>query len=559
MNQDADQSFVDLFAATSVVPGEKINAQVVKITSDYVILDVGLKSECYVPIEEFRNYSDEDLGIAIGDQVDVVLEAIENGSGETRVSREKAKRQEEWIDLEKKYETGENIFGIITERVRGGFTVKVGKIPTFLPASLLDTKPVKDISPLEGKKLEFKVVKIDKANNNVVVSRKAVLLSEFGAERAALLNNLHEGDEVTGVVKNITDYGAFIDLGGIDGLLHITDMSWKRVRHPSEIVQLGDNIKIKILKIDQEKQRVSLGLKQLSEDPWQTVAGNYPIGTKFIGKITNIADYGCFVKVPNTDIDGLVHMSEMDWTNKNINPGKIVNIGQEIEVTVLEVDPGRRRLSLGMKQCTPNPWKEFAGKYKKDEKIVGTIKSITDFGLFLGLEGNIDGLVHMSDLSWTEPGEKIIRNYKKGDEVEAIILAIDPERERISLGIKQLGGDIYAEYLVQHPRGNVVGGKVTEVNPKYALVDLGNDIVGRIRAQEISRETVKDATQFLVIGDEIEAKVIGFDKKSHQVNLSIRDLQPELGIDNAPANTQLGDLLKEQMFQSENSEESKAE
>lgn len=547
MNQNSSPSFADLFSTTSLTPGAKIKATVVKITNDFVVVDVGLKSESYIPIEEFRNQSHENLNIKPGDTVDVILETIENGAGETRVSREKAKRQEEWIDLEKKFETSESVFGYIIEKVRGGFTVKVGKIQTFLPASLLDTKPVKDITPLMGKELEFKVVKVDKENNNVVVSRKAVLISESGLERASILNNLHEGDEITGTVKNITDYGAFIDLGGIDGLLHITDMSWKRVRHPTEIVKLGDSINVKVLKIDREKLRVSLGLKQMSEDPWQSIAKNYPVGTRFIGKVTNIADYGCFIKIPETDIEGLVHMSEMDWTNKNINPSKIVSIGQDVEVIVLEVDPDRRRISLGMKQCANNPWKEFAEKYKKGDKITGKVKSITDFGLFLGLEGNIDGLIHLSDLSWTEPGEKMIRNYKKGDDVEAVILAVDPERERISLGVKQLEGDIYADFLAKHPRSNTVAGKVVEVTPKYALVDLGDNIVGRIRAQEVSRETVKDVTQLLAVGDEIEAKVMGFDKKSHQINLSIRELQPELGVDNAPANTQFGDLLKEQM------------
>ena len=411
----------------------------------------------------------------------------------------------------------------------------------------MDTKQVRDPTPyITGKPEKFKVIKIDKQNNNnVVLSRKAVVEEESGAERAAILGTLKEGDEVKGVVKNITDYGVFIDLGGVDGLLHITDMSWKRIRHPSEILSVGQEVNVVILKFDPEKKRVSLGLKQLGEDPWSGIDRRYPVGSRLFGKVTNIADYGCFVEI-EPGIEGLVHMSEMDWTNKNVNPAKMVSVGQEVEVMVLEIDASRRRISLGMKQCHPNPWQEFAAQHHKDEKITGKIKSITDFGIFLGLTGNIDGLVHLSDLSWTEPGEKAIRNYKKGQDVEAVILAIDPERERISLGIKQLESDIYGEYLAKNPKGTVVTGKVTEVTAKSALVDLGGDIVGKIRVSEASKDNIKEISEFLAVGDEIEAKVIGFDKKSRNINLSIKELQDEIQSEAAPS-ASLGDLLKEQM------------
>jgi small subunit ribosomal protein S1 len=545
-----NKSFAELFQekaeATKLVPGSVINAEVVEVGSDYVVLNAGLKSEVRVPKDEFRDIENE-VDIKVGDTVEVVLESVENGYGKTVLSRAKAARVKTLLQLEEAVASNESVWGTITERVRGGFTVEVGKVKAFLPASLLDTKQVRDPTPyITGKPEKFKVIKIDKQNNNnVVLSRKAVVEEESGAERAAILGTLKEGDEVKGVVKNITDYGVFIDLGGVDGLLHITDMSWKRIRHPSEILSVGQEVNVVILKFDPEKKRVSLGLKQLGEDPWSGIDRRYPVGSRLFGKVTNIADYGCFVEI-EPGIEGLVHMSEMDWTNKNVNPAKMVSVGQEVEVMVLEIDASRRRISLGMKQCHPNPWQEFAAQHHKDEKITGKIKSITDFGIFLGLTGNIDGLVHLSDLSWTEPGEKAIRNYKKGQDVEAVILAIDPERERISLGIKQLESDIYGEYLAKNPKGTVVTGKVTEVTAKSALVDLGGDIVGKIRVSEASKDNIKEISEFLAVGDEIEAKVIGFDKKSRNINLSIKELQDEIQSEAAPS-ASLGDLLKEQM------------
>ena len=539
------ENFAELFnnfEQTKHQPGTLIKATVVDITPEYVVVNTGLKSESYIPVSEFCEHG-QALGVAVGDQIDVVLDSIENGLGETCLSREKAQRLETWTALEKACESKERVMGVIVERVKGGFTVDIGKVKAFLPGSLLDTKPVKDISHLEGKELEFEIVKMDKEHFNVVVSRRSIVAAEAGVERMALLGTLKEGDEVTGTVKNMTDYGAFIDLGGADGLLHITDISWRRIKHPNEILKLGDEIKVKILKFDREKNRVSLGLKQLENDPWRDIARRYPIGTRLFGKVTNIADYGCFVEI-EAGIEGLVHMSEMDWTNKNISPSKLISPGQEVEVMVLDVDVDKRRISLGMKQCKANPWKEFADNHKKDDKIVGTIKSITDFGIFLGLTGNIDGLVHISDISWTESGEKAIRNYSKGQEVETVILTIDVERERISLGIKQLEKDVYAEYLVEHPKGSVVKGKVIEVNPKAATVTLAEGILGKIHAPHVSRVQVKDVTEFLALDDEIEAKVLGMDKKTRNINLSIKETQPELSTE-APANTQLGDLLKE--------------
>lgn len=543
------ENFADMFQSsleqTDLRPGALIKGRVVDITHDFIVINTGLKSESYVPRDEFCG-PNKVLEIAVGDDVDLVLDNIEDGTGTTKLSREKAKRLECWKYLEKAFETGEHVKGVVTERVRGGFTVEINKTNAFLPGSLVDIKPLRDSSVIEGKELDFKVIKIDKKHANVVVSRKAVLAEESGVERQALLGSLQEGSVVVGIVKNLTDYGAFIDLGGADGLLHITDMAWTRIRHPSEVVNLGDEIKVKVLKFDREKSRVSLGLKQLADDPWRDIGRRHPSGSRLFGKVTNITEYGCFVEIEQ-GIEGLVHMSEMDWTNKNIHPAKLVSIGQEVEVMILEIDEERRRISLGIKQCQLNPWKEFASKYGKDDKVSGKIKSITDFGIFIGLDGNIDGLVHLSDISWAEPGEKIIRNYKKGQDVEAVILSIDAERERISLGIKQLEGDIYSEYVDTCPKGSTVSGKVIEVNAKLALVDLGNGVVGRVRAVDVSRARVKDATEFLAVGDEVEAKVLGLDKKSCQVNLSIRELQPELGSEDAPANTQLGDLLKEQI------------
>lgn len=554
------ENFAELFEESirdiNFQAGAIRKAEILDITPDFVVVYAERsKSEAYIPISEFRNQYNE-LEAAIGDVVEVVLEAFENGTGKTILSREKAKRIQSWQALEKAFENQETVKGVVTERVRGGFTVELdNKIRSFLPGSLVDIKPVRDTSYIEGKELEFKIIKVDKKQNNIVVSRRAALMAESTPEREALLGSLAEGAEVTGVVKNLTDYGAFVDLGGIDGLLHITDISWKRIRHPNEVLKLGDEIKVKVLKYDRDKNRVSLGLKQLADDPWRDIGRRYPTGSRMFGKITNITDYGCFVEI-ESGIEGLVHMSEINWTNKNVHPGKVVTQGQEVEVMVLEVDEERRRISLGMKQCKPNPWKEYSNLHKRGEKIQGTIKSITDFGIFIGLDGDIDGLVHLSDISWSEPGEKAIRNYKKGQEVETVILAIDAERERISLGIKQLEQDGEAaaggEYLEQYPKGTVVVGHVTEVNAKGAVIDLGNDMFGKVKASDVSREKVKDASELLKVGDSIEAKVLGVDKKTNVVNLSIKEMQPELGSSGTPVNTQLGDLLKKQMEQSQN-------
>lgn len=548
------ENFAELFAASiqdiNFQSGTTRKAEVVDITPDFVVVYAeGSKSEAYVPISEFRNQNNE-LEVAVGDVVDVVLEAFENGTGRTIFSREKAKKIESWQELEKAFANGELVKGIVTERVRGGFTVEINKIRSFLPGSLVDIKPVRDTSYIEGKELDFKVIKVDKKQNNIVVSRRAALMAENTPEREALLSSLAEGSEVTGVVKNLTDYGAFIDLGGIDGLLHITDISWKRIRHPNELLKVGDEIKVKVLKYDRDKNRVSLGLKQLADDPWRDIARRYPIGTRIFGKITNITDYGCFVEIEH-GIEGLVHMSEIDWTNKNIHPGKVVAQGQEVEVMILEIDEDRRRISLGMKQCKPNPWKEYANLHTKGERIKGVIKSITDFGIFIGLEGDIDGLVHLSDISWTDTGEQVIRDYKKGQEIETVILAIDADRERISLGIKQLEQDIYSDYLENHPKGSVVEGIVSEVNAKAATINLGGDVMGKVKAADVSREKVKDAGELLKVGDSIEAKVLGVDKKARVINLSIKEMQPELGSSGTPANTQLGDLLKQEMQQAD--------
>lgn len=545
-----NENFAELFAQSiqdlDFQCGTVKKAEVINITRDFVVVyAIGSKSEAYISIHEFKNQANE-LEVAIGDTVDVVLEAFENGTGKTTFSREKAKRIESWQSLEKAFAENETVKGTVTERVRGGFTVEINKIRAFLPGSLVDIKPVRDTSYIEGKELDFKIIKVDKKENNIVVSRRAALMAESTPERDALLSSLEEGAIVTGTVKNLTEYGAFIDLGGVDGLLHITDMSWKRIRHPNEVLKVGDEIRVKVLKYDREKSRVSLGLKQLADDPWRDIERRYPVGTRLFGRITNITDYGCFVEI-EPGIEGLVHMSEIDWTNKNVHPAKAVTQDQEVEVKVLEIDGERRRISLGMKQCKLNPWKEYANAHCKDEKVSGKIKSITDFGIFVGLEGDIDGLVHLSDISWTETGEKAIRDYKKGQEVEAVILAIDAERERISLGIKQLEHDVYTDYLQIHPKGSVVSGIITEVNQKSATVDLGEGIVGKVKAADVSREKVKDASDLLAEGDHVEAKILGIDKKSRCVNLSIKEMQPELGSNDAPANTQLGDLLKQQM------------
>jgi len=525
------------------------SAKILDITSDFVVVYAdGSKSEAYIPISEFQNQKDK-IDVKVGDIVDVVLESFEDGYGRTIFSREKAKKIESWMMLEKSFEKGELVTGTVIERVRGGFTVEINKIRSFLPGSLVDIKPVRDTSYIEGKELEFKIIKVDRKQNNIVVSRRAALMEENTPEREALMNKLEEGIELIGIVKNLTDYGAFIDLGGIDGLLHITDISWKRIRHPNELLKIGDEIKVKILKYDREKNRVSLGLKQLVDDPWRDISRRHPMESRLFGKITNITDYGCFVEI-EPGIEGLVHMSEINWTNKNIHPGKILAPNQEVEVMILEIDEERRRISLGMKQCKPNPWKEYAQQHSKGEKIIGNIKSITDFGIFVGLEGGIDGLVHLSDIAWNDSGEKIIREYKKGQEIETVILAIDADRERISLGIKQLEKDIYSEYLEHNPKDTTITGTVIDINSKGASIDLGNEIMGKVKAQDVSREKVKNISDLLKIGDSIEAKILGIDKKNHCVNLSIKDLQPELGDTGSTImNTQLGDLLKEQIMQ----------
>ena len=518
------ESFADLFEESlkrqEMRQGEVITAEVVRIDHNYVVVNAGLKSESFIPIEEFHNDRGE-IDVAEGDFVSVAIDSLEDGYGETRLSRDRAKRLAAWVSLEKALETGESVSGTITGKVKGGLTVMTNGIRAFLPGSLIDTRPVKDTTPFEGKTLDFKVIKLDRKRNNVVLSRRAILELTQGEERAKLLEMLHEGATVTGSVKNITDYGAFIDLGGIDGLLHITDMAWRRVRHPSEVLQVGQEITAKVLKFDQEKNRVSLGVKQLGDDPWVGIARRYPQGTRMFGKVTNITDYGSFVEI-EPGIEGLVHVSEMDWTNKNVNPGKVVALGDETEVMVLEIDEDRRRISLGMKQCRPNPWEEFADNHRKGDRVRGSIKSITDFGVFIGLPGGIDGLVHLSDLSWHQTGEEAVRNFKKGDEVEAMVLAIDTERERISLGIKQLEGDPFNNYAATTEKGTLVKGTVASVDPRGAVIRLSGDVEGYLRASEISRDRVDDARNHLKEGEEVEAMVINVDRKNRSISLSIK-------------------------------------
>jgi len=553
MSESFAQLFEESLNETEMTAGQVVIGTVTDIRDGYVIVSAGLKSEGVIPEEQFRNLSGE-LEVAIGDDVDVVLEAVEDGFGETRLSREKAKRAKAWKSLESSYETEEIITGIITGKVKGGFTVELGDIRAFLPGSLVDVRPVRDTSYLEGKELEFKVIKLDQKRNNVVVSRRAVVESEYSAEREALLDTIEEGKPIKGVVKNLTDYGAFLDLGGVDGLLHITDMAWKRVRHPSEVVNVGDEITVMVLKFDKERNRVSLGLKQLGDDPWAEIARRYPEGSRLNGKISNITDYGCFVEIED-GVEGLVHVSEMDWTNKNINPASMVALGDEVEVMILDIDEERRRISLGMKQCLPNPWDEFSATHNKGDKVSGNIKSITDFGIFVGLDGDIDGLVHMSDISWDVTGEEAIRNFKKGDTIEAVVLSIDPERERISLGIKQMETDPVSSFMAANKKGSLVTGKVISVDAKAAIIDLGDGVEGTLRASELSRDRVEDASTVLKVGDEIEAKLIGIDRKSRAISLSIKakdyDDEAEAMKDYASsqqsAATTLGDLLKEQM------------
>ncbi|MBB3332484.1 small subunit ribosomal protein S1 [Halomonas campaniensis] len=555
------ESFAELFEQSlqdiNMEPGAIVQATVVDIEGDWVTVNAGLKSEGQIPSSQFRDDNGE-LTIAIGDEVHVALEAVEDGFGETRLSREKAKRAEAWKVLEAAFEKDEIVKGVINGKVKGGFTVDVDSIRAFLPGSLVDVRPVRDTAHLENKELDFKVIKLDPKRNNVVVSRRAVLEAENSAEREALLATLQEGQQIIGIVKNLTDYGAFVDLGGVDGLLHITDMAWKRIKHPSEIVAVGDEITVKVLKFDRERNRVSLGLKQLGEDPWVNIKDRYPEGTKVHAVVTNLTDYGCFAELEE-GVEGLVHVSEMDWTNKNIHPSKVVQVGDDVDVMVLDIDEERRRISLGIKQCTANPWETFSAQYNKGDRVSGTIKSITDFGIFIGLEGGIDGLVHLSDISWTDTGEDAVRGFKKGDEAEAVILSIDPERERISLGIKQLDTDPVAEYLAVNDKGTIVTGRVVEVDAKQAQVELATDVVAVLKASEISADRVEDARNVLNEGDSVEARIIGVDRKNRQIALSIkakdqdetrqnlkklREEAPESG-----GPTTIGDLIKQQMGQ----------
>jgi len=500
--------------------GEVITAEVVRVDQNFVVVNAGLKSESFIPIDEFRN-DRGDVDIKPGDFVPVAIEALEDGYGETRLSRDKAKRLAAWLELEKALESGEAVQGVISGKVKGGLTVMINGIRAFLPGSLVDLRPVKDTTPYEGKQMDFKVIKLDRKRNNVVVSRRAVLEQTAGAEREALLASLQEGTVVKGIVKNITDYGAFVDLGGIDGLLHITDLAWRRVKHPTEVLSVGDEVQAKVLRFDQEKNRVSLGLKQLGDDPWVGLSRRYPTGTRLFGKVTNLTDYGAFVEI-DSGIEGLVHVSEMDWTNKNVHPSKVVQVGDEVEVMILEIDEDRRRISLGMKQCKPNPWEEFAQNHRKGERVKGQIKSITDFGIFIGLPGGIDGLVHLSDLSWSSSGEEAVKQFKKGEEVEAVVLSIDVERERISLGIKQIEGDPYSSFIATHDKGSIVAGTVRSVDAKGAVVSLGGDVEGYLRASEVARDRVEDARTHLKEGDAVQVMIINVDRKNRSINLSIK-------------------------------------
>jgi len=526
------ESFAELFEqslkSTKIAPGGLVIGEIMRIENNHVVVDVGLKSEGVIPLEQFKDTQGE-LTIKVGDRIDVVLEYMENGHGETQLSREKAQRARAWDELDKAFEAQSIVKGVITEKVKGGFTVLVDSVRAFLPGSLVDVRPVRDSTYLEGKELEFKVIKLDRKRNNVVVSRRAVVETEMSAERDSLLSNLQEGQIIKGVVKNLTDYGAFVDLGGVDGLLHITDIAWKRVKHPSEVLKIGDEIEAKVLRFDRERNRVSLGLKQLGDDPWVDLARRYPEGARLFGKVTNLTDYGAFVEI-EAGVEGLVHVSEMDWTNKNIHPTKVMQLGDEVEVMVLDIDTERRRISLGVKQCQPNPWEEFAANHNKGDKVSGQIKSITDFGVFVGLENGIDGLIHLSDLSWNAPGEEAVRNFKKGDEIEATILAIDPERERISLGIKQMEGDPFSNFVAEHSKGSIVKGKIVSVDAKGAVVNLGGpEIEGYLRASELSRERVEDARSLLKEGDEVEAKITTIDRKNRKISLSIKakDMEEE--------------------------------
>jgi small subunit ribosomal protein S1 len=555
MSESFAELFEESFASQQIKPGSIITGTVVAVNDDVVIVSAGLKSEAVIPIEQFKNDKSE-TAIAVGDEIEVALDAVEDGFGETKLSREKAIRARTWTELEKAFEESKVVEGVINGRVKGGFTVEIDNVRAFLPGSLVDVRPVRDPAYLEGKSLEFKVIKLDQRRNNVVVSRRAVVEQEYSAEREALLEDLQEGNTVKGIVKNLTDYGAFVDLGGIDGLLHITDMAWKRVKHPSEVVEVGQEIDVKILKFDRERQRVSLGMKQLGDDPWKDLARRYPPQTRIFGKITNIADYGCFVEIED-GVEGLVHVSEMDWTNKNVNPARVVSVGEEVEVMVIEIDEERRRISLGIKQCQSNPWAEFSATFNRNDKVSGQIKSITDFGIFIGLDGGIDGLVHLSDISWEVPGEEAVHNYKKGQEIEAAVLAIDAERERISLGIKQLEKDPFSAWLAEHPKNSIVKGTVSEVDARGATIDLGDGIEGSLRASEMARGRVEDARTMIKVGEAVEAKFTNVDRKNRTIALSIKakevhDEQEAISSYKsdqgaAPVGTTLGELLKEKM------------
>ena len=556
------ESFAELFEQSAAAnlsklkPGSIVIGTVVDVRTDVVVINAGLKSEGIVPIEQFRNDAGE-IDVAVGDTVKVALDSLENGFGETVLSRDKAKRAMVWDELEEALEKNETITGRISGKVKGGFTVDIKDVRAFLPGSLVDVRPVRDPVYLEGKELEFKLIKLDRKRNNVVVSRRAVVESEHSEEREQLLEKLVEGAKLKGVVKNLTDYGAFVDLGGIDGLLHITDMAWKRVRHPSEVVEVGQELDVRVLKYDRERNRVSLGLKQLGEDPWDNIARRYPANSRVFGKVSNVTDYGAFVEI-EPGVEGLVHVSEMDWTNKNVNPSKVVQVGDEVEVMILDVDEERRRISLGMKQCSSNPWETFAAIHKKNDKVSGQIKSITDFGIFIGLDGGIDGLIHLSDLSWNTTGEDVVRNFKKGDNLEAVVLAVDPERERISLGVKQLEQDPFGQFMASNPKGTKISGTVKEVDAKGAMIDLGDGIEGYVGARDISYDRVDDASQHLKVGDKIEAKLIGMDRKGRTLQLSIKAKDEaetqeamaeynKVSSDAASGTTKLGALLREQL------------
>jgi len=553
------ESFAELFEESlrevEMRPGSIIDGVVVDIDGDWVVVHAGLKSEGVIPADQFRDESGE-LTLNVGDSVQVALDAVEDGFGETRLSREKAKRAESWKELEKAFDANEIVKGVISGKVKGGFTVDVHAIRAFLPGSLIDVRPVRDTAHLEGKELDFKVIKLDQKRNNVVVSRRAVLEAENSAERDALLESMSEGMEVKGIVKNLTDYGAFVDLGGVDGLLHITDMAWKRIRHPSEIVNVGDEVNVKVLKFDRERNRVSLGLKQLGEDPWVAIKNRFPEESKVKGVVTNLTDYGCFVELEE-GVEGLVHVSEMDWTNKNVHPSKVISQGEEVEVMVLDIDEERRRISLGIKQCKVNPWEEFSNLYKKGDKISGSIKSITDFGIFIGLQGQIDGLVHLSDISWNETGEEAVRKYKKGQEVEAVVLSIDSDRERISLGIKQMDADPFSAYAEVNAKGALVKGIVKEVTAKAATIELDTDVEGILKASEISRDRVEDATNVLKVGEEVETKIVSVDRKNRVISLSIKakdEIEEKAALKEhrrqesaASGPTTIGDLIRQKM------------